>query len=313
MISRQSGSKKNDRLEPSGTVQDVGTSFDQHDVTSTGPLRMCFWRRSEETATRHRCPLICAALHTSPQTLIIDILHAWYLGIFQRYLGHLWWEFIENNMFGVRDSNMETLIGESVQRMRNLLTKFYEMYHARFPLDRISELSDLSLKTLGPRQGTRYLKAKGAETRPLISYTSWLVRTHPGKLPAEDGVYLLGLDSLEQMYTICKDSPNNMRPHELGELCNHLKRHYRAMRILNISFVPKHHLTAHIPEFAALHGNPRASQLFLHEHYNGLMARIGKCCHRRSFYWRLITEFYLAYGPAGVKESLLKRMKRLRG
>ena len=57
----QLGVKKNDRLEPCA----VGKTFDNLVVDHSRPIRICFWRRSEETAIRHRNPLICRALHSS--------------------------------------------------------------------------------------------------------------------------------------------------------------------------------------------------------------------------------------------------------
>ena len=59
------GLKKHDRLEPWMGLQDIGDEFDQLQPTAARPVRVCFWRRSEETATRHRSPLLDTVLHTS--------------------------------------------------------------------------------------------------------------------------------------------------------------------------------------------------------------------------------------------------------
>ena len=69
------GLKKHDRLEPWTGLQDIGDEFDQLQPTGgTSLVRVCFWRRSEETATRHRSPLLDTVLHTSVNSLTIDIL-----------------------------------------------------------------------------------------------------------------------------------------------------------------------------------------------------------------------------------------------
>ena len=81
------GLKKRDRLEPWTGLQDIGDEFDQLQPTAARPVRVCFWCRSEETATRHRSPLLDTGLHTSVNSLMIDILHTWFLGIHQRFLG----------------------------------------------------------------------------------------------------------------------------------------------------------------------------------------------------------------------------------
>ena len=68
------GLKKHDRLEPWTGLQDIGDEFDQLQPTEARPVRVCFWRRSEETATRHRSPLLDTGLHTGVNSLTIDIL-----------------------------------------------------------------------------------------------------------------------------------------------------------------------------------------------------------------------------------------------
>ena len=52
------GLKKHDRLEPWTGLQYIGDEFDQLQPTAARPVRVCLWRRSEETATRHRSPLL---------------------------------------------------------------------------------------------------------------------------------------------------------------------------------------------------------------------------------------------------------------
>ena len=70
-----------DRLEPWTGLQDIGDEFDQLQPTAARPVRVCFWRRSED-----RSPLLDTVLHTSVNSLTIDILHTWFLGIHQRFL-----------------------------------------------------------------------------------------------------------------------------------------------------------------------------------------------------------------------------------
>ena len=80
--------KKHDRLEPWTGLQVIGDEC-QLQPTAARPVRVCFWRRSEETATRHRSPLLDTVLHTSVNSLTIDILHTWFLGIHPRFLAGL--------------------------------------------------------------------------------------------------------------------------------------------------------------------------------------------------------------------------------
>ena len=108
-------------------------------------------------------------------------------------------------MLGVDSPNRESLVANSVQRMRSLLPQFYRMWHEQFPLDRTSELSDLSERNLGANAAIRTTRTKTAETRPLLPYTSWLIQQHPNRLPVADGLALMGLESLQAMLQVCTD------------------------------------------------------------------------------------------------------------
>ena len=67
------------------------------------------------------------------------------------------------------------------------------MWHEQFPLDRVSELSDLGDRNLGANAEIRTIRTKAAETRPLLPYTSWLIKQHPNRLPVADGLAFDGL------------------------------------------------------------------------------------------------------------------------
>ena len=71
--------RENDRLEPGGALRQVG------DLEDVGlPAQLIFWRSSNETIARHRCPLLCAEeLGLTPtRALTVDALHTASLGIF---------------------------------------------------------------------------------------------------------------------------------------------------------------------------------------------------------------------------------------
>ena len=160
-----SGMKKHDRLEPW-----IGEEFDQLQPTAARPVRVCFWRRSEETATRRLSPLLDTGLHTSVNTLTIDILHTWFLGIHRRFHGWVLWRMLEGNMFQLR---------ASFDCAPCSLSLFYRLYHEENPAEEFSTLGDLSEKTLGQRSGSQSLRCKGAETRMLVPFSIWLFKKAP--------------------------------------------------------------------------------------------------------------------------------------
>ena len=94
---------KGDRLEPSGTLLDVGL-FDEHPL----PFDVVFWRthyigRATSDPFVHRNPLWDPVLHTSPhRTLAIDALHALYLGPCQRLVSTIFWRVIYANPWRFR-------------------------------------------------------------------------------------------------------------------------------------------------------------------------------------------------------------------
>ena len=73
------GLKKGDRLEPHQGCQDIGG--EGFDLSKEFPLRVLFWRKSDETRTRHRLPLMDSSIGISIDTFMIDSLHTLYLGV----------------------------------------------------------------------------------------------------------------------------------------------------------------------------------------------------------------------------------------
>ena len=100
----------------------------------------------------------------------------------------IWASFSDTSgTLGVDSPKRESLVANSVQSMRSLLPQFYRMWHEQ---DRMSELSDLSERNLGANAGIRTIRTKAAETRPLLPYTSFLIKQNPNRLPVADGLAL---------------------------------------------------------------------------------------------------------------------------
>eukprot|EP00969_Alexandrium_andersonii_P363509 15462118-Alexandrium_andersonii.AAC.1 len=86
------GLERGDRLEPSPYLPNVA-DFDQLQA----PATVVWWRRSCETLTRHRNPLMSPVTGIEPKTLGIDWLHALSLGVFLNYCTHLTHALLEAN------------------------------------------------------------------------------------------------------------------------------------------------------------------------------------------------------------------------
>ena len=87
------GLKAGDRLEPSPYLRDVFNI-----ETMVPPFTCLFWRPSEETICKHRCPLFSVPGVTL-QHLTIDLLQTMHLGAYKAYCMTGIWCLIQNDVW----------------------------------------------------------------------------------------------------------------------------------------------------------------------------------------------------------------------
>ena len=151
-----------DRLEPSLHLIDV-SKLEDLEIPEDGHVQIIFWRVSLETMARHRTPFLDAELGTDPSTcLIVDTLHALYLGVFQVWCRIAIWFLIESGIFGALGTHEEQH-ASTVLLLRHQLMAWYKARHAAMPTENLTRLTDLTVKMLGSRASPK-LKLKGAET-----------------------------------------------------------------------------------------------------------------------------------------------------
>ena len=113
----------NDRLEPHPLMLD----HMELDACRVFPLRILFWRRSSESSTRHRNPLMDTGVGDIGVTIdlfSLDTLHTLYLGPWQRWCMTVMWTLIRSNVWnlaGASDTRHQT----SVSRLRNEMFTYY--------------------------------------------------------------------------------------------------------------------------------------------------------------------------------------------
>ena len=73
----------------------------------------------------------------------------------------------------------------------------------------------------------------------------------------------MGLEALEGMVNTVRVAPTSMSNAAMQMVHDGLKRHCRAMDLLDIGRVPKHHLCIHLIHNVPLHRNPRTYALFV--------------------------------------------------
>ena len=112
--------KKNDRLEPSLDVPDVGSVQECIHF----PLTLVFWRMSKDEATRHRNPLFNERAHIGPEQLAPDELHTMHLGNFQAYILTVYWALWNADCYSLGTDGDSYDVAFGV-RAGNDLEKFY--------------------------------------------------------------------------------------------------------------------------------------------------------------------------------------------
>ena len=169
-------------------------------------MSLLWWRPSNETWVRRRCPLFSEAYGVGIHSLIVDILHCLHLGVLQKYVVFCWWELIEHNVWNVDASNEDELLSLSLHLLRSALFAWYPRYRAAYPLEAstLTEVPDITPKTLGPKHKF-LLKTKAAMTRPLVPFTVDLLKKHPGKIPNQRALQTVG-ESLDELLSLMRST-----------------------------------------------------------------------------------------------------------
>lgn len=185
-----------DRLEPSERLRDVGNLENLET-----PVRVTFWRCSQETLARHRNRLFCDELGTSPSTtLTIDELHAMNLGVMQTWAKGAIWIILDSGMYGTMGTSEENL-AIAVLGMRHDLMNFY----ARNREKKLTEVHNFTVKMVG-RRNDQHCKTKGAETWGLLQFLVEKLGEHGGVRFGDDGKrYLKAGQNLKKMVEIWRE------------------------------------------------------------------------------------------------------------
>jgi len=203
-----------DRLEPSATMLDVGLFLSG---AVHFPVRCVFWRKAMETLTRHRNPLFDQRLGMECQRiLVVDSLHALYLGVMLVFCRHGIWLLVTSGMFG-RGGNQEENVQIAVLVFKGHLKRFYKWWHNQNPDRPLTRITDVTPKMIGDKNDMK-CKTKGAETWGLLLFMQWIFRLYGAALPQlddfmEPAAYLEAADAVVELCRIMDTSGCNI-PHE---------------------------------------------------------------------------------------------------
>jgi hypothetical protein len=151
--------KTNDRLEPSVELPDIG----ELENLARFPISIIFWRSQDETLTRHRNPLFDADLGVTPKkSLVVDVLHAFFLGILLAWCRFVLWKLILAGAYGHATTGHEGIVA-AIMVLRSNLMRFYPSYEAQHKGETLTRVADLVPSMLGDANDQKR-KTKGAET-----------------------------------------------------------------------------------------------------------------------------------------------------
>ena len=182
------GLLRGDRLEPTETCPDIGAHFDEL-ASGPFPVTVVFWRRTQETMARHRCPLMSVP-GVTVSTLMIDTLHCLFLGVVQRFLETSMWLCITCNVWQTSSAHAATRDELCVQRCRADLFQWYKTFRRAHPNVQVTELQDLTPGMLGTRLNPNFTP-KGMEARWMVPFVNELLVRYKEKLPSQQADHLI--------------------------------------------------------------------------------------------------------------------------
>ena len=284
-----------DRLEPSSALADVG-GFEDLDV----PATVVFWRCSLETIARHRNPLFCAELGTSPRrSLIVDLLHCMNLGVLHTWVVKALWLLLTSGVFGdigTADEKLQT----AVMALRHELLEWYKERHIAHPKENLTRLADLTVKMIGT-QNEQKCKTKGAETYGLSLFVMAYLDRYRAVL-GERGqtVHRAGwcLYRMQRIWAECGCEIPHARVQECFDLYS---EHISLMRDVG-DFIPKHHLMWHMLENLGFQGNPLHYACWLDEALNKVLKAACRDTSQATFEGSVLMRMrYLLADRRGMK------------
>ena len=162
-----------DRLEPSALMPDV-VGFD-HMVP---PFRATFWRKDNETSTRHRNPLFDREIHVLHTTVQVDWLHTLALGVFQDAGAELVKVLRERNAWDV-PGGAEARRKLTAARIESELFEFYRTERQEGRL--YTQIEKIEAGYFGT-DTKPLLKLHGAETVGFIAYCQTIIKKYAFRL-----------------------------------------------------------------------------------------------------------------------------------
>ena len=283
------GLLKSDRLEPSVDLSDIYV-IDAYTRESYVPQSFLFWRRSEETHTRHRCILFNDAELgiTLYKSLAMDFLHCVSKGVYSFFCAHFFKTIFESNVLGVEEGPYDVVVMATVQEVRSRL---FQWYRDEATAGRIhTQVQQLTPSMFGSRLHPS-LDLHASETNHFIQFLSTFLNQLGDRMP-NHARWRSGLDPLLKISEIyAQHSYCNLPAPAIQEFCDCIISHFRACQQLEIPSKPKHHMLMEMGVRANQLGGLALNATFPDEGLNRIIKEIGQTAHRLVWSLRVLDDF----------------------
>lgn len=194
------GLLRGDRVEPSGDLRDIGQLR-----LATPPLQATFWRRSCETAARHRNPLFATPDMLSVEAFVVDELHTMHLGVYKYFVGVVFGRLVASDIYQLPAMNPESRRVTTVARLRSDLMAWYAARRRSHPGEPVYALQDLSPTMIAGD----IVRAKAAETGSLVPFAVEMAKKHATLLMHGAALVKAG-EALLRYHKVTRSSPRRM-------------------------------------------------------------------------------------------------------
>ena len=281
--------KKNDRLEPTLDMLDVG-EIDAWKEASFEPATLNFWRRSAETYARHRNPFLEAELGTNLESFAVDWLHSLSLGPMNKFLARFCMQLFTLNCWRAGpavSSSQERLHTHGVQCLKADLFAWYADEQRRGILHtRVQNLTDTMFTE-------NHINFHGSECNHFLKFCLCLWDRYHELIP-NAASWLRGLRALDCMLDVCHTAGDwSVSEQDVQNFCEAVMILNRQFVSLDISGIPKNHFLTELAINMLHQGSPKNTGCWHDEAANKILKGVGtrSGVHRRHWALRTLDDF----------------------
>lgn len=300
------------------------------------PLKTSWWVAPLDARVVHDCPLLMLS-GVGLESWSLDIMHTWHLGPIQLLVSMSFNYCLDSGLWCPA-----THIDSEEKRKLGLLALKAELYQwyremrkdpdwlgkgseetwtgnknssklVRASLEPCTQVWNLTLSMIGGSNAPG-LHAKAAESHGLLLFVRYILDVHgpefstlrdpcmarKGKVLLEAATAALDLDVVFSSESRSFTRQESQRA--LGVYLRFLSFYDKA----GGPWIPKCHLMIHLLQNTVFKGNPRLYSTYRDESFNGLIAKIARSCHRRT--WHNIVHFKCQALHRRRHDALLKRL-----